>query len=120
MGETDANRLQRHFGLLQATALNVTMVVGAGIFVTIPIMLGLLPGPYAVLAWVAAGRFDAFWERNLAPWDMAAGVMLVREAGGFVTDLDDGDAMFTKGHIAAGNDTIHRELLRLIKTAEKA
>ncbi len=55
MGDTDGHGLQRHFGLLQATALNVTMVVGAGIFATIPLMLGLLPGPYAVLAWVAAG-----------------------------------------------------------------
>src|SRR6185312_915846 len=65
------------------------------------------------LAWVAAGRLDAYWERDLSPWDMAAGIILVREAGGFVTDLDGGDAMFTKGHIAAGNDTMHRELLRL-------
>ena len=44
------------------------------------------------LALVAAGRFDGYWERNLSPWDMAAGIILVREAGGFVTDLDGGDA----------------------------
>ena len=49
------------------------------------------------LAWVAAGRFDAFWERDLSPWDMAAGILLVREAGGFVTDLDGGDGSFAKG-----------------------
>jgi amino acid transporter len=47
--------LQRHFGLLQATALNVTMVVGAGVFVTIPLMLEKLPGPYALLGWLGAG-----------------------------------------------------------------
>jgi amino acid transporter len=47
--------LQRHFGLLQATALNVTMIVGAGVFITIPLMLGELPGPWALLGWVAAG-----------------------------------------------------------------
>jgi myo-inositol-1(or 4)-monophosphatase len=69
------------------------------------------------LAWIAAGRFDAYWERDLAAWDMAAGSLLVREAGGFVTDLDGGDAMFTKGHIAAGNETMHRALLRLLKDA---
>jgi myo-inositol-1(or 4)-monophosphatase len=69
------------------------------------------------LAWVAAGRFDAFWERDLSPWDLAAGILLVREAGGFVTDLDGGDAVLAKGHVAAGNDTMHRELLRLIKEA---
>jgi myo-inositol-1(or 4)-monophosphatase len=71
------------------------------------------------LAWIAAGRLDAYWERNLSPWDMAAGMLLVREAGGFVTDLDGGDAIFAKGEIAAGNDTMHRELVRLIKQAAK-
>ena len=40
------------------------------------------------LAWLAAGRFDGYWERNVSPWDVAAGLILVREAGGFVTDLD--------------------------------
>ena len=58
------------------------------------------------LAFVAAGRFDIYWERNLSPWDMAAGTLMVREAGGFVTDLDGDDAMFAKGHIAAGNETL--------------
>jgi myo-inositol-1(or 4)-monophosphatase len=71
------------------------------------------------LAWVAAGRFDAFWERDLSPWDLAAGILLVREAGGFVSDLDGGDAVLSKGSVAAGNDTMHRELLRLIKEAGK-
>jgi myo-inositol-1(or 4)-monophosphatase len=69
------------------------------------------------LAYIAAGRFDAFWERDLSPWDMAAGILLVREAGGFVSDLDGGDAILTKGQIAAGNETMHRELLRLLKEA---
>src|SRR5215468_2904988 len=71
------------------------------------------------LAWVAAGRFDAFWERDLSPWDMAAGILMVREAGGFATDLDGGDGILTKGNIAAGNETMHRELLRLMKDAAK-
>src|SRR3954452_8851489 len=51
----DAPGLRRHFGLLHATALNVTMIVGAGVFVTIPLMLKELPGPYALLPWLAAG-----------------------------------------------------------------
>ena len=72
------------------------------------------------LAFLAAGRFDGYWERNLSPWDMAAGTLLVREAGGFVTDLEGGEAMFATGHIVAGNDIIHRELLALIKGAAKA
>jgi myo-inositol-1(or 4)-monophosphatase len=71
------------------------------------------------LAWVAAGRFDAFWERDLAPWDMAAGLLMVREAGGFVSDLDGGDAILAKGHIVAGNDTMHKTLLALLAGAAR-
>ncbi|HJT77796.1 MAG TPA: APC family permease [Gemmataceae bacterium] len=55
MGDNDTGGLRRHFGLLQAVALNVTMIVGAGVFVTIPLMLGKLPGPYALLGWLGGG-----------------------------------------------------------------
>jgi len=72
------------------------------------------------LAWVAAGRLDAFWERNLSAWDMAAGLILVREAGGFASDLDGGDAMFDKREILAGNEAMQRELLALIRQANRA
>jgi myo-inositol-1(or 4)-monophosphatase len=72
------------------------------------------------LAWIAAGRLDAYWERDLSPWDLAAGSILVREAGGFITDLDGGDAILTKGSVVAGNDTMHRELLRLLQDAAKS
>jgi myo-inositol-1(or 4)-monophosphatase len=72
------------------------------------------------LAWIAAGRLDAYWERDLSPWDIAAGSLLVREAGGFVSDLDGRDDILRKGEIAAGNETMHRELLRLLKDAGKA
>ena len=71
------------------------------------------------LAWIAAGRLDAYWERDLAPWDLAAGLLLVREAGGFVSDCDGHDALLTRGQVVAGNDTMHRELLRLLKAAGK-
>jgi myo-inositol-1(or 4)-monophosphatase len=72
------------------------------------------------LAWVAAGRFDAFWERDLSAWDMAAGLLLVREAGGFVSDLDGADAILRKGHVIAGNEVMHRELLKLVREAAAA
>ena len=72
------------------------------------------------LAWVAAGRLDAFWERDLSPWDLAAGSLVVREAGGFISDLDGGDAILSKGNVVAGNETMHRELLRLLREAAKA
>jgi myo-inositol-1(or 4)-monophosphatase len=71
------------------------------------------------LAWVAAGRLDAYWERDLSPWDLAAGSILVREAGGFISDLDGGDTILTKGNVVAGNDTMHRELLRLLQEAAR-
>ncbi|WAC28907.1 inositol monophosphatase family protein [Ancylobacter sp. SL191] len=69
------------------------------------------------LAWVAAGRFDGFWERGLSPWDMAAGIVIVREAGGYVSDLDDADKMLAKGDIIVGNETIRRDLLALLRKA---
>ncbi len=70
------------------------------------------------LAWVAAGKFDAFWERNLGPWDVAAGSILVREAGGFLADLDgSGDPVFT-GNIAAGNEPILAQLRDRLKAAQ--
>ncbi|MBS7545207.1 inositol monophosphatase family protein [Ancylobacter oerskovii] len=69
------------------------------------------------LAWVAAGRFDGFWERNLSAWDMAAGIILVREAGGYVSDLEDGDKMLAKGDIVAGNESIRRDLLAVLRKA---
>jgi myo-inositol-1(or 4)-monophosphatase len=66
------------------------------------------------LAWVSAGRFDGYWERGLSPWDMGAGIVLVREAGGFVTDLDGGEATLSSGGILAGNEAIHRDLLTVL------
>ena len=72
------------------------------------------------LAWIAAGRLDAYWERDLSPWDLAAGSLLVREAGGFLSDVDGGDAILQKGNVIAGNETMHRELLRLLREAVKA
>ena len=66
------------------------------------------------LAWVAAGRVDGYWERGLAPWDMAAGIALVREAGGFVTDLSGREIALTSDSILAGNEPLHRDLLHLL------
>jgi myo-inositol-1(or 4)-monophosphatase len=63
------------------------------------------------LADVAAGRFDGFWELRLAPWDIAAGILLVREAGGVVTDLAGNERNLDHGPVVAGNPVIHRWLL---------
>jgi len=71
------------------------------------------------LAFVAAGRFDAYWERGLSPWDFAAGVILVREAGGFVTDLEDEERTMEAGDVIAGNAEMHRAILTLIQDAAK-
>jgi myo-inositol-1(or 4)-monophosphatase len=69
------------------------------------------------LADVAAGRFDAFWELHLAPWDVAAGVMLIREAGGVVTTLEGSENVLGHGSIVAGNPTLHRWLIDLLGAA---
>ena len=69
------------------------------------------------LAWTAAGRFDGYWEYGIKPWDIAAGIVLTREAGGFVTDMEGGADMLAKGNIIAGNDKIRRALLAHIQTA---
>jgi myo-inositol-1(or 4)-monophosphatase len=67
------------------------------------------------LCWVAAGRFDAFWERKLQPWDIAAGILIVREAHGVVTDLSGRDRMLESGDILAANEPLHRPLLSLLQ-----
>jgi len=72
------------------------------------------------LAWTAAGRFDAYWERNIKPWDMAAGILMIREAGGFVTDLDGAEDMLGTGDIIAGNKEIQRAMLSLVGNAAAA
>ncbi len=72
------------------------------------------------LAFIAAGRFDGYWERGLSPWDMAAGILLVREAGGYVTDLQGKDTMLATGDIIAGNEIIHRDLLGALRAVGNA
>lgn len=67
------------------------------------------------LAYVAAGRMDGFWESWLAPWDLAAGILMVREAGGFCTDNAGGQAMFDTGTVVAGNEAIHKALLKTVQ-----
>ena len=69
------------------------------------------------LAYVAAGRFDAFWERGLHSWDIAAGSLLIREAGGYVTGVDGEENFLETGSICAGNEIMHREMLALLKSA---
>jgi myo-inositol-1(or 4)-monophosphatase len=69
------------------------------------------------LAWVAAGRFDGFWEEGLKPWDVAAGMLLVREAGGFVSDYRGGEQVMERGEVVAANDQLHSKLHRLVAGA---
>ena len=67
------------------------------------------------LAYVACGRFDGFWEIGLEQWDMAAGVLLVQEAGGLVSDLEGGDRYFESGSIVCANPKLHGPMLELIQ-----
>jgi myo-inositol-1(or 4)-monophosphatase len=69
------------------------------------------------LAWVAAGRMDGFWEDALDPWDTAAGVLLVKEAGGFVSDYRGSDRSFERGEYLAANGELHSKLHKLVAGA---
>ncbi|MCP5396944.1 MAG: inositol monophosphatase [Sphingomonadaceae bacterium] len=71
------------------------------------------------LAWVAAGRYDGFWESGLKPWDTAAGCLLVREAGGFVTDYRGRSQPVCDREVLAGNDAIHSKLHKLLAASLK-
>ena len=67
------------------------------------------------LAYVASGRLDGFFEIGLKPWDMAAGAVIVREAGGFVGDAAGGDRFMTTGNVVAANPKVFRDMLRVIR-----
>ncbi|ANX05238.1 MAG TPA: inositol monophosphatase family protein [Immundisolibacter sp.] len=67
------------------------------------------------LAYVAAGRFDGFWELGLQPWDIAAGVLLIQEAGGVVTDIRGGDQLMKTGNVVGGNLRVHQALMDAVK-----
>jgi myo-inositol-1(or 4)-monophosphatase len=69
------------------------------------------------LAYVAAGRCDGFWETGLQPWDIAAGILLVREAGGYVTELTGDKNVLVSGDVVAANPKIHKQLLELLGNA---
>ena len=69
------------------------------------------------LAWVAAGRMDGFWERDLNAWDLAAGVLLVTEAGGKVTTAEGGDDVLTAGSVCAANLDLHPLILERLRAA---
>jgi myo-inositol-1(or 4)-monophosphatase len=67
------------------------------------------------LAYVAAGRYDGYWERGIHAWDMAAGMIIVREAGGFVSGIREGDDPFATGAVIAGNGALFDEFRGVIR-----
>ena len=70
------------------------------------------------LAYVASGRLDGFWEYGLEQWDIAAGTLLIREAGGYVSDINSGESRIDSGNVVAGNPAIHDLLLEIIREAQ--
>lgn len=78
------------------------------------------PGSAALdLAWLAAGRTDGFWEFNLNAWDIAAGILLIREAGGIVTDFQGNDDYLKTGDIIAASPKVFPEMLKVISACTK-
>ena len=97
----DFSRLDRYLGMLKSF---VTQTSGVR-----------RPGSAALdLAYVAAGRLDGFWEMGLKPWDIAAGVLIVQEAGGLITDLHGGHDFMETGDIVAGNSKMIKGMLQTI------
>jgi len=79
------------------------------------------PGAAALdLAYVAAGRLDAFWETGLAPWDLAAGSLIIREAGGIISGLDGSENFLESGHVLCGTPRIYKDLAKLCASDIKA
>ncbi len=70
------------------------------------------------MAWLASGRFDGLWEAGLAPWDVAPGLLMVKEAGGFVSDYAGTTGSVWNGQIVAGNEFIQPALLKQLKTIQ--
>src|SRR3954447_1373656 len=71
------------------------------------------------LGFIAAGRFDGYWERNLSPWDLAAGTIIVREAGGIVSGIAGDDDALKTGNVVCGNEYVHAELGKILKAVGK-
>lgn len=79
------------------------------------------PGAAALdLCYVAAGRLDAFWETGLAPWDLAAGSLIIRESGGIISGLDGSENFLESGHVLTGSPKIYAELAKLCSKEIKA
>ncbi len=70
------------------------------------------------LAYVAAGRYDGYWERGLKPWDIAAGIIIVREAGGFVETLRPGQTLLEDGHLVAGSSAIFDKFSKIVRSGD--
>jgi len=67
------------------------------------------------MAFIAAGRLDGYWERNLQPWDIAAGQIMIREAGGIISGMEGDDDPLKTGHVIGGNEFVHAELVKILK-----
>jgi myo-inositol-1(or 4)-monophosphatase len=121
----EAIRVSRRERLIDALlGTGFACVRGGATRTNLPIVSAIAPRAQGVrrggsaaldLAYVAMGRFDGFWELELSPWDTAAGVLLVREAGGRVTDFDDGPDFVARREIVATNGVLHPALLAAIR-----
>ena len=70
------------------------------------------------MAWLAAGRYDAIWEAGLKPWDVAPGFLMVKEAGGLVSDFAGQPGSVWNGQIVAGNEALHGQMLKTLKPVQ--
>lgn len=100
------NRSKRHVNAYAASLRELMLASG-----------GIRRGGSAALdlAYTAAGRYHGFWEMQLSPWDLAAGILLVQEAGGYVSDFQGGKQVLNSGDVVAANPAIHGQMLEIIR-----
>lgn len=110
----DGALLGTGFPFKQQEHLDVYLATFRALF---PMTAGIRrPGSAALdLAYVAAGRLDGFWEIGLQPWDMAAGALLIQEAGGLVSDFGGGNTFLETGNLVAGNPKVFKAILQAIR-----
>jgi len=127
MNESRLRVSGRHRMIESVFATGVPFATGPYLPATLQDLARLMPACAGVrrfgaaaldLAWVAAGRYDGYWERGLNAWDIAAGIIIVREAGGFAEPIREGQDILADGHMLAANEVIFEKFAKVIRNRE--
>jgi len=117
---TSKTRLMKHAFLVTGFAYNIRLAKRDNMeyfktFVKKALAVRRLGSAALDLSYVACGRFDGFWEMNLQPWDCAAGVLIVKEAGGRITKFDESPFSYYDNELVATNSRVHKQMIKILK-----